>query len=162
MRATPAADLWRELPRTTEQRVEAWLAPEFSPPPVHITANAERMIRIGRDIGAQQRHRLLEITELREHDGAIARQFLVRIHGAVPLCRLQHSTRAVEARLSPGTVAHRQGLTPNYAADDHSCHAREQGTVTIRDRDTMAQIRIPKDNVAAYVSDKMYTWKREE
>jgi len=37
----------------------------------------------------------------------------------------------------------------------------EDGTVTVRDRDTMAQIRIPKDNVATYIFDKVRTWKRE-
>ncbi|WP_456427379.1 glycine--tRNA ligase [Rhodocaloribacter sp.] len=34
----------------------------------------------------------------------------------------------------------------------------EDGTVTVRERDTMAQVRIPKENVAAYVRDKMEAW----
>lgn len=35
----------------------------------------------------------------------------------------------------------------------------EDGTVTIRDRDTMEQVRIPKDNVATYLFDQMRAWK---
>ncbi|HET6568896.1 MAG TPA: glycine--tRNA ligase [Rhodothermales bacterium] len=38
----------------------------------------------------------------------------------------------------------------------------EEGTVTVRDRDTMEQVRIPKDNVAAYVFDKIRNWQRVE
>lgn len=34
----------------------------------------------------------------------------------------------------------------------------EDGTVTVRERDTMAQVRIPKENVATYVRDKMEVW----
>ncbi len=34
----------------------------------------------------------------------------------------------------------------------------EDGTVTVRERDTMAQARLPKENVAAYVRDKMEAW----
>ncbi len=33
------------------------------------------------------------------------------------------------------------------------------GTVTVRDRDTLEQIRIPKDNVAHFVEDKMRDWQ---
>ena len=33
------------------------------------------------------------------------------------------------------------------------------GTVTIRDRDTMEQVRIPRDNVAAFVEDKISEWE---
>ncbi len=36
----------------------------------------------------------------------------------------------------------------------------EDGTVTVRDRDTTEQDRIPKENVAAYVRDKMKGWTR--
>jgi len=35
----------------------------------------------------------------------------------------------------------------------------EDETVTIRDRDTMEQVRVQKDNVAAYITDKIHTWK---
>ena len=31
----------------------------------------------------------------------------------------------------------------------------DDGTVTVRDRDTLEQIRIPKDNVVAFVQDKV-------
>ncbi|WP_457653442.1 glycine--tRNA ligase [Rhodocaloribacter sp.] len=34
----------------------------------------------------------------------------------------------------------------------------EDGTVTVRERDTMAQVRIPKENVVAYVKDMMEAW----
>ena len=34
----------------------------------------------------------------------------------------------------------------------------DDGTVTIRDRDTLEQIRIPKDNVVAFVQDKVRGW----
>ena len=36
----------------------------------------------------------------------------------------------------------------------------EDGTVTVRERDSMAQVRVPKDNVVTYVFDKMRTWSR--
>ena len=36
----------------------------------------------------------------------------------------------------------------------------ENGTVTVRDRDTMHQERIPKENVVRYVMDGMKGWKR--
>jgi glycyl-tRNA synthetase len=36
----------------------------------------------------------------------------------------------------------------------------ENGTVTVRDRDTMRQERIPKENVVRYVMDGMKEWKR--
>jgi glycyl-tRNA synthetase len=35
----------------------------------------------------------------------------------------------------------------------------EDGTVTVRDRDSMEQVRIPKDNVLTYLVDQMRTWK---
>ena len=35
----------------------------------------------------------------------------------------------------------------------------EDGTVTVRDRDTLEQVRIPKDNVVAFVQDKMRDWQ---
>lgn len=35
-----------------------------------------------------------------------------------------------------------------------------EGTVTIRDRDTMEQDRIPKENVSTYLFDKMNAWKQ--
>ena len=38
----------------------------------------------------------------------------------------------------------------------------EDGTVTVRDRDTMAQDRIPKDNVATYLFDHMRVWQPGE
>src|SRR5690606_15876658 len=34
------------------------------------------------------------------------------------------------------------------------------GTVTVRDRDTMAQERVPKEKVGRYVSDRMRAWER--
>ncbi len=34
----------------------------------------------------------------------------------------------------------------------------EDGTVTVRDRDTMEQARVPKENVAAYLIDRMRGW----
>ncbi len=34
----------------------------------------------------------------------------------------------------------------------------EDGTVTVRERDTMAQTRVPKENVVAYVKDRMEAW----
>jgi glycyl-tRNA synthetase len=34
----------------------------------------------------------------------------------------------------------------------------EQGTVTVRERDSMQQERIPKENVATYLFDRMRTW----
>ncbi len=34
----------------------------------------------------------------------------------------------------------------------------EDGTVTVRERDTMAQTRVPKENVVAYVKEKMEAW----
>ena len=36
----------------------------------------------------------------------------------------------------------------------------ETGTVTIRDRDSMIQKRIPKNNAADYLKDRMRTWSR--
>ena len=33
------------------------------------------------------------------------------------------------------------------------------GTITVRDRDTMEQVRIPRDNVAAFVEDKISEWE---
>ena len=36
----------------------------------------------------------------------------------------------------------------------------EEGTVTIRDRDTLEQTRIPKDNVTAFIQDKIRDWKQ--
>ncbi len=36
----------------------------------------------------------------------------------------------------------------------------EDGTVTVRDRDTTAQDRIPKENAGTYVRDKMKAWTR--
>ncbi len=38
----------------------------------------------------------------------------------------------------------------------------EDDTVTVRDRDSMVQDRIPKANVVSYVSEKMRGWKRGE
>jgi glycyl-tRNA synthetase len=35
----------------------------------------------------------------------------------------------------------------------------EQGTVTVRERDSMQQERIPKENVATYLFDRMRTWQ---
>jgi glycyl-tRNA synthetase len=35
----------------------------------------------------------------------------------------------------------------------------EDGTVTIRDRDTLEQARLPKENVAAFIQDKIRDWK---
>ena len=35
----------------------------------------------------------------------------------------------------------------------------EDGAVTVRDRDSMEQERIPKDNVATYLFDKMNAWQ---
>ncbi|MEX0822552.1 MAG: glycine--tRNA ligase [Rhodothermales bacterium] len=37
----------------------------------------------------------------------------------------------------------------------------EDGTVTIRDRDSMEQDRIPKDNAVPYIQDRMRGWRRE-
>ncbi len=37
-----------------------------------------------------------------------------------------------------------------------------EGTVTVRDRDSMGQDRIPRDNVVRYVQDKMLAWERQE
>ena len=34
----------------------------------------------------------------------------------------------------------------------------EDGTVTVRDRDSMAQDRIPAENVARYVEDRIDRW----
>ena len=36
----------------------------------------------------------------------------------------------------------------------------ETGTVTVRDRDSMIQERIPKDNAADYLKDRMRAWSR--
>jgi len=36
----------------------------------------------------------------------------------------------------------------------------QDGTVTLRDRDTLAQIRLPAEDVSAYVHKAMRTWKR--
>jgi len=38
----------------------------------------------------------------------------------------------------------------------------QDGSVTVRDRDSMDQDRIPKENVAAYLSDKIRNWKTDE
>ncbi len=38
----------------------------------------------------------------------------------------------------------------------------EDGTVTIRDRDTMEQERIPQDRIGGYIADKMAAWKNDE
>ena len=35
----------------------------------------------------------------------------------------------------------------------------DDGTVTVRDRDTLEQVRIPKDNVVAFVQDKIRDWQ---
>ncbi|NBC18718.1 MAG: glycine--tRNA ligase [Bacteroidetes bacterium] len=35
----------------------------------------------------------------------------------------------------------------------------DDGTVTVRDRDTLEQVRIPKENVARFVEDKMRDWQ---
>lgn len=35
----------------------------------------------------------------------------------------------------------------------------EDGTVTIRDRDTMVQVRIPKDNAVTYIMEQIRKWK---
>jgi glycyl-tRNA synthetase len=38
----------------------------------------------------------------------------------------------------------------------------EAGTVTVRERDSMEQVRIPKDNVATYLFDRMRDWRVPE
>ena len=38
----------------------------------------------------------------------------------------------------------------------------EDGTVTVRDRDSMAQERVPKDNVLRYLTDRMDAWKPQD
>ncbi|MFB3130932.1 MAG: His/Gly/Thr/Pro-type tRNA ligase C-terminal domain-containing protein, partial [Rhodothermales bacterium] len=35
----------------------------------------------------------------------------------------------------------------------------DDGTVTVRDRDTLEQIRIPQENVVAFVQDKIRDWQ---
>ena len=35
----------------------------------------------------------------------------------------------------------------------------EDGTVTVRDRDTLEQVRIPQDNVVAFIQDKIREWQ---
>jgi glycyl-tRNA synthetase len=35
----------------------------------------------------------------------------------------------------------------------------EDGTVTVRDRDTLEQVRIDKNNVVRFVQDKMRDWQ---
>jgi glycyl-tRNA synthetase len=37
----------------------------------------------------------------------------------------------------------------------------EQGTVTVRDRDTLAQERVPAERLSAYLADRMKGWTRE-
>ena len=37
---------------------------------------------------------------------------------------------------------------------------QQDGTVTVRERDTMEQVRIPKENVATYIFDRMRGWRR--
>lgn len=41
-----------------------------------------------------------------------------------------------------------------------TCQHEADGTVTVRDRDTLAQVRIPRENAARYVRDAMKTWTR--